>query len=261
MKQKFERLPHPAVDWNTVYRAENGRLLVQTTCPYCHKKQFDDAGQVAYRIRKGTYTGYCYKDRLLNKVRVDRLERPAHPQVDWDDTEIVLVKGQRLTHVRITCPDCGQKRLKSPGPIAAKIRQGKFTGRCIPCSGFEKKHDWVNLGQGKKIEPVKGYIRLGRAAIAQEDLWLYEAMKDKRTYLLEHRLVMARQLQRPLQSNELVDHMDGIKTNNDPTNLRLYIRGKNQPGETSGYGTYYHEWQLALTRIHELEQEIERLKS
>jgi len=72
---------------------------------------------------------------------------------------------------------------------------------------------------------------------------------------------MARQLQRPLQSNELVDHMDGIKTNNDPTNLRLYIRGKNQPGETSGYGTYYHEWQLALTRIHELEQEIERLKS
>lgn len=66
-------------------------------------------------------------------------------------------------------------------------------------------------------------------------------------------MVMARKLGRPLTSYELVDHMDGIKTNNDPSNLRLYRRGRNEPGETTGYGTYYHEWQMALARIRELE--------
>lgn len=70
---------------------------------------------------------------------------------------------------------------------------------------------------------------------------------------------MARVLGRPLRSNELVDHMDGNKLNNDPSNLRMYVRGKNQPGETSGYGTYYDEWQRALARIAELEARLASL--
>lgn len=64
---------------------------------------------------------------------------------------------------------------------------------------------------------------------------------------------MAKALGRPLTSRELVDHMDGVKTNNALENLRLYRRGKNEPGETTGYGTFYHEWQMALARIRVLE--------
>lgn len=43
--------------------------------------------------------------------------------------------------------------------------------------------------------------------------------------------------------------MNGIKTDNRPENLRLYLRGKQQPGSANGYGTYYHEWQMALRQI------------
>lgn len=46
--------------------------------------------------------------------------------------------------------------------------------------------------------------------------------------------------------------MDGNKTNNSMENLRLYIKGKNQPGSGIGYGTYYHEWQTALAEIRRL---------
>lgn len=74
--------------------------------------------------------------------------------------------------------------------------------------------------------------------------------------MLEHRWVMAKTLGRPLKSYEMVDHMDGNRTNNDPSNLRIYLRGKNQPGSASGYGTYYHELQIALARIKQLEAEL-----
>ena len=70
---------------------------------------------------------------------------------------------------------------------------------------------------------------------------------------MEHRWVMAKVLGRPLTSNELVDHMDGNKTNNDASNLRLYVRGKQQPGSAPGHGTFYHEWQQAEARVRKLE--------
>jgi len=109
------------------------------------------------------------------------------------------------------------------------------------------------LSPGRRIDPSKGYVRIGLEAVPDAWKHLWHAMRGSGFFVFEHRLVMAGILGRPLGSNELVDHMDGIKTNNDPANLRLYRRGRNEPGDTTGYGTYYHEWQLALARIRELE--------
>jgi len=88
------------------------------------------------------------------------------------------------------------------------------------------------------------------------DLPIYRAMQRSGQPVLAHRFVMALHLGRPLTSHELVDHMDGVKTNNHISNLRLYVRGKQQPGSAPGHGTYYHEWQSALRRIGELESEL-----
>ncbi len=138
------------------------------------------------------------------------------------------------------------------GPVAAKVRAGTFTGLCLPCSPNARKHEWVILGPGRKLDPVKGYVRVTLAAVNPADAWLYDTMRGKRTFVLEHRMVMARVLGRPLTRNELVDHRDGIKTRNDPGNLRLYRRGKNDDGSGCGYGTFYDEWQRAEAEVRRL---------
>jgi len=113
------------------------------------------------------------------------------------------------------------------------------------------------MGQAQRSFPTEitsnGYVVIGPTHVAPEDLPMYREMQN-RNGLLEHRWVMAKHLGRPLTSNECVDHMDGVKTNNAIQNLRIYRRGKQDPGSTNGYGTFYHEWQMALA-------EVERLKA
>lgn len=250
-----ELMPHPAVDWSTLRSVPGSHSLVTITCPWCKEKREAKAADVSRRIRDGTFTGFCYKDRLIQKPKSNRAPLPDHPCVDWNDKRLIQGAKQRLTHVAVTCPSCGNKRYEPVNPIAYHIRTNRFTGRCRQCSGKARQREWVRLSPGRKIDPNKGYIHLTLAAISPEDKWLFIAMRRQKKGggVMEHRFVMAQMLGRPLTSRELVDHMDGNKLNNSPDNLRLYIRGKNMPGETSGYGTYYHEWQLALA-------EVERLK-
>lgn len=244
---------HPAVDWG-VTEKRGYRTLVKITCARCGVARMDDASQVRYRIKRGMFTGYCYADRMLQKEQRGRLPRLPHPAVDWSDLAIV----NRHTRVGVTCPKCGVKRYSPTGPTSAGIRSGRLSGLCLPCSPNAQVREWTSLGPGRKLDPSKGYIRLGLEAFTPEDRWVWDSMRGATTFVFEHRAVMAKELGRPLTSRELVDHMDGVKTNNDPANLRLYRRGKNEPGETSGYGTFYHEWQLAEAEVRRLRGLLER---
>lgn len=90
---------------------------------------------------------------------------------------------------------------------------------------------------------------------------MFQAMAPKSSKKVsEHRWNMAKYLGRPLKPWELVDHRDGNKLNNDPSNLRIYVKGKNHEGSACGHGTYYHELQLALKRIAELEESLKSLQ-
>lgn len=264
MKRPFPKPEHPQVNWSNISRNNRGQAMVEVTCPICQQKRMRGAYDVARRIREERFDGRCLADSTVGKIRVDNhVGQPSHPCVDWTRTEVRPTKKQRKLHVIVTCPICEKERWAQAKVIAHAIARGTFTGKCILCGSAAKKRDWLNLSPGRKVDPAKGYIRLGRQAIAPEDIWLFDAMlaRVKTTTILEHRFVMAKVLGRALTNRELVDHMDGNKLNNSPDNLRLYIRGKNQPGETSGYGTYYDEWQRALSEIEILKAQIEQLIS
>lgn len=157
---------------------------------------------------------------------------------------------------KITCPGCGASSWQARSHLAAWVAAGIFTGLCMKCGG-----DAHRLRHPPKTVLQSGYVAVAISAVAKEDLSLYRAMRAPHGGPLgEHRWVMAKHLGRPLLAWELVDHMDGDKQNNDISNLRIYVKGKNQPGSHNGYGTYYDEWQRAEASAKQLETEAARLR-
>ena len=80
---------------------------------------------------------------------------------------------------------------------------------------------------GRKVH--QGYIHV----LLEPDHPLYDAMANESGYILEHRLVMAESLGRPLACHETVHHIDGNRSNNTLNNLQLR-QGKH------GTGVIYH---------------------
>ncbi len=70
-------------------------------------------------------------------------------------------------------------------------------------------------------------------------------------YILEHRLIMAQYLNRPLTKDEIIHHLNGIRLDNRIQNLAIVVRS-NHPTKTLT--------QLLKKRIRELEAEISQQK-
>ena len=187
----------------------------------------------------------------------DYTSLPCHPAVSEHYKKAKKYGGQTVV-ADVTCPACGKVRSFPLYTLRSQMSRENFSGHCRLCMlklakvGYIKWHK-NKYKNGSKWIANNGYVMIGISGLNEKERIMFRQMTKSCASLLEHRWVMAKYLDRPLLSSECVDHMDGNRQNNSIENLRIYVKGKNHPGSANGHGTYFHEWQMALRRIKELE--------
>jgi len=124
-------------------------------------------------------------------------------------------RGTRLKAI-FTCPRCGKKRWVMKGHYTKTTYTGLCKScRCTECSQLigEKNFNW----KGGKYVDAEGYCLV---KIYRDHPFYCMAKSDG--YVLEHRLVYAQHIGRPLRKEEVVHHIDENRVNNAITNLRLF---------------------------------------
>lgn len=173
--------------------------------------------------------------------------------------------GRSRVMVDIKCPRCNEVRARTASETRSEALRNNFQGFCRPCSFLavqDGDHRWNINARKEERKGVNsaGYFLVYPRDVPDKCLPMYRSMQNSGQPVLAHRWAMALLLNRALFSYECVDHRDGDKSNNDTSNLRIYLKGKQQEGSCPGYGTYYHEWKMAEARVKSLEEEIAILR-
>ena len=121
--------------------------------------------------------------------------------------------------------DCLEREHLTRNPLLA--RQVALKLNRVHCPKREKHHNW----KGGKSIYSGGYIAI---LVSPNDPFYEMGRKEpglQGSYVLEHRLIMARYLGRALTKQEIVHHLNGIRSDNRFKNLALVTRG-NHPHNT-----------------------------
>lgn len=190
-------------------------------------------------------------------------------------------KGKRKKEwIKMACRHCGETFEVTP----AWVRDGRRQYCSKTCHGkatlagqrLGKKHSEetrqklskANKGKLKKQNSPRwregryfdkaGYVHVMIDTLPEQVQVVARQMKSKSGYyILEHRIVAAMKLGRPLTKQEIVHHKDGHKGNNAPANLFVVERGLHSLEHREMERRYL----TALARIQELEAELAVLRS
>lgn len=113
------------------------------------------------------------------------------------------------------CEICQTKEMIPSVYLRRKIIKGRLSGsRCQSCHYNKERSTRWKGGKTKAGEYV---------SILVEST---EKGQHKTKYALEHRVIMERLIGRPLYPYENVHHLNGIKTDNRPENLELWVQSQ-----------------------------------
>ncbi len=114
---------------------------------------------------------------------------------------------RRPKQIWLACPDCGKERWIS---VVNNLPINVLCRHCFQVG--DKHYNW----KGGRITDGCGYIKI---YLFPDDF--FYPMAKKNSYVLEHRLVMAKHLGRCLHRWEIIHHKNGIKDDNRIENLQL----------------------------------------
>jgi hypothetical protein len=119
--------------------------------------------------------------------------------------------SNRCARVTLVCAICGRTfEMQTAAYLAARQKVGRDPHCSRRCSARARARPSIDRN---------GYRRV---PVSDEDLPFIKPSRGRAT-ALEHRLVMARHLGRPLRPDETVHHRNGIKTDNRLENLELMV--------------------------------------
>ena len=156
--------------------------------------------------------------------------------------------------IYVICPKCSMGRWIKE----SHTNRENFTGLCLTCSSKRISKLNKEINSGCNSTSWSG----GRMMNGSEYIWVqiskdspYYPMAHNRRYIPEHRLIMAQHLGRCLTGNEIVHHINGIKTDNRIENLALARSNKEH------FTAPFIELQSLRTRISSLESRNTQLEA
>lgn len=234
-----------------VGKPHDRQLFILVVCPSC-----GDYRWASCRDGKARRDGLCL--HCINKNRVGKsdliryvgtIHNPSLGDVR-QGRDIGMVQRSTL-YSWSACPDCGKARWVSC------CRGGKQ--RVVPCLVCAGKRHPIRMGvdsptwQGGRTKTNQGYMAV---TLPADDplVCMCSGSSGKslgrRYRMLEHRLVVARHLGRPLTRSEVVHHKNGIKDDNRIENLELtsssgvHIR-EHSEGYVAGFDKGYADGKVA----------------
>lgn len=148
---------------------------------------------------RGAYDGLKSKSRFW--LHLDDIKRMYLDEM--------MSLNDIANHFGCACGSIYNFMVKNDIPVRSPKQAGKLrTG--------ENSAAW----RGGRNQSPAGYIKLSIHHLSENEQKLFESMICW-DCIFEHRLVVARMLNRPLRSDEVVHHLNGIKQDNRPENLLL----------------------------------------